>query len=262
MNYILSFLFLFIITISAAQQKAAMKQLKVMSYNIHHANPPSKPGLIDINAIAEVIRSQDPDLVALQEVDVNTGRSGRVNQAEAIAGKLGMHFFFGKAIDHDGGDYGVAILSRYPISEPLVFKLPTDSATKGERRVLATAKITLPEGRAIRFGSTHLDAQSDSVNRDLQIKEIRHISSGIKLPFILAGDLNAHPGTSIIRQLDKKFTRTCEPCAPTIPVINPQKTIDFIAFTHKSPFRIADHKVIQEQYASDHLPVVAVLEIK
>ncbi len=254
-------IFLFFLVLTSVIPASA-QAIKIMSYNIHHANPPSKPGVIDLPSIVEVIRKQDPDLVALQEVDVNTGRSGHLNEAEVIAKALGMKCFFAKAIDHDGGDYGVAILSRYPLRETVVHRLPTDTATKGEPRVLAIATIKIPGGGRIRFASTHLDAQKDSLNRDLQIKEIIRIVSNERLPFILAGDLNAHPGTGIIRQLDQHFTRTCDPCAPTIPVINPKKAIDFIAFRPGLKFNITDHKVIPEQYASDHLPVIAVLEVK
>lgn len=235
--------------------------LRVMAYNIHHCNPPSKPGLIDIDAIAKAIRDQNADLVALQEVDVNTGRSGKFNQAEEIAKKLGMSFFFAKAIDHDGGDYGVAILSKYPTIETKINRLPTQSGTKGEPRVLATVKVTLPDGRIIRFGSTHLDAQKEDTNRELQIEEINRISADEKLPFIIAGDFNAAPGSIVINALDRQFSRSCEPCDFTIPVINPKKTIDFIAFTPKSKFRSKSTYVVPERYASDHLPVLAVLEL-
>ena len=55
--------------------------LKIMSYNIHIGNPPSKPGIIDMKAIIKAIKIENPDLVALQEVDVNTARSGKINQA-------------------------------------------------------------------------------------------------------------------------------------------------------------------------------------
>src|SRR5690348_2217023 len=78
--------------------------LRIMTYNIHHCNPPtkSKTGEIEVDAIARVINSRHPDLVALQEVDVNTKRSGGIDQAAQLAAKTGMHAYFGKAIDHDG----------------------------------------------------------------------------------------------------------------------------------------------------------------
>lgn len=236
--------------------------IRVMAYNIHHANPPSRPDVIDIDAIANAIKAQNPDLVALQEVDVNTLRSGKFNQAEEIAKRLGMSFFFAKAIDHGGGDYGVAILSKYPMSETTIHRLPTEASTKGEPRILATAKITLPDGRMIRFGSTHLDAQGPAINREMQIKEVNRIAALEELPFIIAGDFNATPGSTVIDQLDQTFTRSCQQCEFTIPVINPDKTIDFIAFKPAARFRVHSTTVIPERYASDHLPVLGVLQLQ
>ena len=237
------------------------KQVRVMTYNIHHANPPSKAeaGEIDIDAIAAVIRKENPDLVALQEVDADTRRSGKGNQAELIAEKLGMEAFFGRAIDHEGGYYGVAILSRYPLAETKVTPLPEDAAPASEDRVLATAKVTLPGGVVIRFGSTHLDVVSPE-NREQQVKAINGVAAEGTTPFIVAGDFNAVPGSVAILELDKAFARTCgSDCAPTIPVDKPDRTIDFIAFSKGSPFEVVSQKVIPERYASDHLPVVATL---
>jgi endonuclease/exonuclease/phosphatase family metal-dependent hydrolase len=61
--------------------------IRVMSYNIHHANPPSKAkdSTIDMQAIADVIIKANPDLVALQEVDNRTTRSGvNLNQEQEL----------------------------------------------------------------------------------------------------------------------------------------------------------------------------------
>ena len=244
-----------------AQKSPTKHPLKVMSYNVHICNPPSRPRVTDIDGIVNVIRAQAPDLVALQEIDVHTQRSGPYNQAEEIAGRLNMHFFFAKAIDFSGGSYGVAILSRYPLSETQVHRLPTQEGTNGEPRVLATATVTLPEGTAIRFGSTHLDAQQEPVNRKLQAAEILKIAATQKLPFILAGDFNALPGSEEMTLLNKHFTRTCQSCDPTFPVVNPARTIDYIMFAPAKKFKVLSHEVIQEHYASDHLPVVATLEL-
>lgn len=233
--------------------------LRVMSYNVRHCSPPST-GLIDINATAAAIKNQHPDIVALQEIDVNTKRSGPFNEAEEIAKKLNMNFYFGRTIDYDGGEYGIAILSKYPISESKTFRLPTDTSTKGEPRALITIKVKLPDGKTIRFGCTHLDAQRLPVNRELQIKEIIRISASEKSPFILAGDLNSTPESSVISELDQHFTRTCQPCKPTIPTPNPNKTIDFISFTKASNFKVISQEVIPEAYASDHFPILAILQ--
>ncbi|WP_175491103.1 endonuclease/exonuclease/phosphatase family protein [Pontibacter chinhatensis] len=244
---------------STAVTQEPVTELRVMSYNIHHANPPIRPGVIDLDAIARVIREQNPDLVALQEVDVNTSRSGNINQAVVLAEKLGMNFFFARAIDFGGGEYGVAILSRYPLSETSLVQLPEDAAPEAEDRVLATANVTLPGGKTIRFGSTHLDVQN-AANRLQQVQTINRIAAQEHLPFILAGDFNDLPESAAIAELDKAFTRTCQSdCAPTIPVDVPTRAIDFIAFSKASGFKVVSQQVIPERYASDHLPVVATL---
>src|SRR5690606_41245520 len=73
---------------------------KVLSYTLHHANPPSVPDKIDLEAIAKVINESGADLVGLQEVDVRTIRSGKSsNQAEALGEKTSMTVFFFNGIE-------------------------------------------------------------------------------------------------------------------------------------------------------------------
>lgn len=239
----------------------AKQELRVMSYNIHHANPPSKEGIIDLEAIIKTIKNEDPDLVALQEIDVNTQRSGKGNQAQLIGDAVGMRVFFGKAINFESGEYGVAILSKFPILDSRIFRLPTVAESNGEPRILATIDIELADGRQIRFGSTHLDAQKRDANRLLQVQRIVEIAGKVKMTFVVAGDFNAVPGGAVIDILDKSLKRTCDNCAPTIPAKAPEKAIDFIAFRSDSRILVMEHRVINQAYASDHLPVLAVLGI-
>jgi len=249
-------------SITSDKASGESEYLRVLCYNIHYANPPSKPGVIDLDAIARVINAENPDIVALQEVDVNTGRSGGINEAKLLAEKTGMKaHFFAKAIDHDGGDYGVAILSKFDILESHNYPLPDDRSTNPEPRVLATARIKTPSGFEFIFASTHLEVRREE-NRLLQMEEIGKIANSSDLPMIIAGDFNAKPDSKTIEYVDKIFTRTCDTCPPTIPVINPNRAIDYIAFRPGDRFRVIEHKVIQETYASDHLPVFAILEIK
>lgn len=239
----------------------AKQEFRIMSYNIHHANPPSKKGIIELEAIIETIKAEDPDLVALQEIDADTQRSGKGNQAQLIGDALGMHVFFGKTINFENGEYGVAILSRFPILDSRIYRLPTVAETNGEPRVLATIDIELPDGRQIRFGSTHLDAQKADTNRLVQVQRIVEIAGKVKMPFVVAGDFNAAPGSAVIDILDNGLKRTCDNCAPTIPAKAPKKAIDFIAFRSDSRILVIEHRVIGQAYASDHLPVLSVLGI-
>jgi endonuclease/exonuclease/phosphatase family metal-dependent hydrolase len=241
---------------------AKTSSINVLCYNIHVANPPSVKNKKDLPAIAKVINDVKPDIVFLQEVDVHTNRSGKdVHQAEALAKSTNMTYFFAKGIDHDGGEYGIAILTHYPIIETKRYPLTTIPGTGGEPRTLATALVELPGNKRLLIACTHLDAQRGDSNRLVQIKEVTALLKDQPYPVILAGDLNAPEGSPVINILDQYFTRSCKDCAFTIPVINPRRCIDFISFT-PGKFEVEKHVVIQEQYASDHLPVNAVLRLK
>jgi endonuclease/exonuclease/phosphatase family metal-dependent hydrolase len=232
------------------------QQFKVMTYNIHHCNPPSAGTKIDVEAIARVINAEKPDFVALQEVDVNTERSGKgKNQAQQLAQLTGMHFYFSKAIDHQGGDYGVAVLSRFPIIDSVRYDLPVHADMAEENRTVAAVTVMLPSREKLIFASTHLGLKEP--NRLLQAETLMRHFEKTKLPMILAGDFNAVPESQVITYFDQYFTRTCTVCQPTIPVEKPDKAIDFIMAMKGQRLKSTGTKVIDEQYASDHLPVVA-----
>ncbi|GAB3914064.1 endonuclease/exonuclease/phosphatase family protein [Larkinella knui] len=263
------FLGIFSLTISANADRLASidrpakksKRIKVMTYNIHHCNPPSAGTKIDVEAIARVIRSEKPDLVALQEVDVNTERSGKgVNQAKELARLTGMNCYFSKAIDHQGGDYGVAVLSRFPILDSTRFDLPVDPAIGGEPRTIAAITVEIAKGKKIIFASTHLDLKEP--NRVSQSERIVKHFEKSGLPMILGGDFNAQADSKVMQYLDRNFTRSCQECSPTIPVKNPNRAIDFILYKPDGTFTSPSTRVIDEQYASDHLPVVVELTTK
>lgn len=83
-------------------------ELRVLAYNIHHGE--GMDDAVDLPRIADVIRSEKPDFVALQEVDKGVNRSGKVNQAMVLGELLGMYHNFAKFMDYDGGEYGLARL--------------------------------------------------------------------------------------------------------------------------------------------------------
>ncbi len=87
--------------------------------------------------------------MAFQEVNADTQRSGAGNQAQMIAEKLNMHYFYAKSIDFQGGEYGVAILSKFPMENEKIHRLPTIPKTRGEPRILATAMIKILGGQQL-----------------------------------------------------------------------------------------------------------------
>lgn len=239
-----------------------LERITVMTYNIHHCNPPEKVDVIDVDGIAAVIRNQNANLVAVQEVDVNTIRSGKINQAELLAHKAGYPFhYFGKAMDYGGGQYGLLLLSRYPLSDTQTHVLPKLDSAKEEPRVLVAATVTLSNGKTFKFSCTHLEAYNKD-SRVLQAKEISRITEGSPLPFIVAGDFNAEEGSDVIQIFDEHFTRTCNSCPSTFWEGSETGAIDYIAFRKKESFAVLSHRVVQDKDASDHMPVVADLLLK
>jgi endonuclease/exonuclease/phosphatase family metal-dependent hydrolase len=247
---------------SSASSPEKKSELKIMTYNVHHCNPPSIGDSIDIQAIAKVINAEKPDLVALQEIDVNTLRSGKGNNQAKLLGELtGMKYYFSKAIDHQGGEYGVAVLSRLPILDTIRYQLPIYPDKPEEIRAIAAVKVQLPSGQPLLFASTHLGLKE--ANRLLQAEKIVEHFGENNIPMILGGDFNAIPDSKVIQYLDQYFTRSCvRDCGFTIPVENPNKTIDFIMYKGKDRFTVLETRVINEKYASDHLPVISRLRLK
>lgn len=256
----------FIVGINACSNKPVNSknemQLRFVSYNIHHCNPPAdeKNGKIDVDAVAAVLKEFNADMIALQEVDVYTKRSGNINQAQLLAEKLHMQVVFGKAINYDGGEYGLAILSKYPLNNATVYPLPSDADTTAEPRILFTATVTLHGNHQLIIGNTHLDVKAAG-NRELQATKIVSIANEQKLPFVFAGDWNDHPGSTTLNILDKAFQRTCTTCAVTCPEEGEKGIIDFIAFSHSTHAKTIHHKVIPS-IVSDHYPVFADLKIR
>ncbi len=240
--------------------------LKIMSYNIHHANPPDQPDVIALENIANIINEADPDLVALQEVDKFTNRSGaKINQTRRLASLTNMNGYFAKAMNYDGGEYGVAILSRFKIKDSTNLALPVDSTLEGragEPRALASVKIEMPGGEKIYFGSTHLD-NLHKENRILQLKKILENLPDPDYPIIIAGDFNATPDSKEIQLMRDNFSSTCsDDCKPTVSAVNPTRTIDYVFYKSEAEFNINKYEVLNSKKASDHLPVIVEMQIQ
>lgn len=237
--------------------------IKVMTYNIHHANPPSqKADMIDLDAVVDVILRSNADLIGLQELDSVTSRSNKVFQLKYLADKLGMNYYFGKSIPYQEGGYGVGILSKYPIIEEQTIPLPKDSNLESESRVIAIAKISLSKGNDIIFTVSHWDHTSE-MNRILQAKEIISLSHTFALPVILTGDMNATPESGSVKILKQQFQNASSQNAPTIPNIKLRKKIDYVFFSKDKNISFGNETVITDaHYPSDHLPYVVELHLQ
>lgn len=238
----------------------ASREVTVVTYNVHHANPPSQPKeVIDLDTIAATIRKSGAQLVALQELDSVTVRANKEFQLKLLADKLGMYYYYGKAIPYEGGGYGVGILSKYPLTETRTIMLPKIEGFTGEDRVVALGRVSLPGKKDIWFASTHLDVSKEE-NRVLQTAAIVKLGESLSLPLVIGGDFNATDEKGAIQPLTAFFTDASINKAPTIPNVNPKRRIDYIFFPKTSSFKTVSEQVLMEGfYGSDHLGYKAVL---
>lgn len=239
---------------------AAGPVLRILTYNIHHGA--GMDGKIDLQRTARVIQAARPDLVALQEVDRQSRRAGGVDQAAKLGELTGMNVAFGRAMDFDGGQYGVALLSKFPIGQTRTYALPTDQGF--EPRALLEAQIEPPAGGAkITFLVTHLDQYRNPRQRERQAARILALTSATTgAPRILAGDLNARPDDPALLALLKQWTDpVTETPFFTCPADAPAERIDYVLFRPALRFRLAEARVLDERMASDHRPVLTALEL-
>ena len=233
-------------------------RLRILSYNIHHAE--GVDGKLDVPRIAQVILSVDPDLVALQEVDKNTIRTGKVNQDIELAHLTKMNSVFGSNITFQGGQYGNAILSKFPIIKNKNFLLP--NVDSGEQRGLLQSQIQISNKENVLFFSTHLDHRRSDTERLASAKAINQIISlDNKSPAILAGDFNDVPDSPTLKELGKVWLRTNKKILRTIPASKPSRQIDYIFVQPKERWKIIESQILDEDIASDHRAIFSIIEL-
>ena len=251
---------------SFCNSKQRQEPIKVMSYNIHIATPGSISdfNITDLPAVADVINKEKPDVVFLQEVDRYTIRSNRdSDQAKDLAELTGMHYHFASASYKSEGEQGQAILSKYPIVDAKSFKLPCPEESNGETRSLAIIVVEI-EGVDVAFMTVHLDHRSD-VDRKFQIEQmLEHTKKYDNYPIIFGGDFNMEPDNDNFSLIEKQFSMVTDNHPFTFPQINPRTTIDFILLNKKASelFDVVDYYTVDEQYASDHLPLIMEFKFK
>jgi endonuclease/exonuclease/phosphatase family metal-dependent hydrolase len=236
-----------LLTLTPLELFAEAPRLRVLTYNIHHGEGTDRK--FDLERLAKIIKTVEPDVVAVQEVDRKTRRASGADQAAELGRLTGMHAEFGKAMDYSGGEYGEAILSRHKPTNVKVHALPHGPGREPRAAIAITlaAHDGLPE---LIFIGTHLCHQSNE-DRVAQAKKINDAyPADPKTVAILAGDLNARSDTPPMHEFGKQWT-------DTMPKRN---KIDYVLVRPDDPWRVVEAKVIPEPVASDHDPVLVMLE--
>ncbi|WP_298064836.1 endonuclease/exonuclease/phosphatase family protein [uncultured Rikenella sp.] len=230
-----------------SQAENVPNELRIMTYNVRGGLGMDERR--DYDRAADVIRNHRPDLCALQELDSVTGRNGRTYALGEFAERTGMHGIFAKAIDYDGGAYGIGLLCR---EEPQAVKriaLPG----REEARVLIAAEFPEYVFMATHFSLTEAD----------QLTSIRMIDSIAALypdkAVFLAGDLNFTPDSEPFKALRKSFLPLTDTKQKSWPADTPRDAIDYIwgYIGGERYYRARERGVIDAPYQSDHRPAYA-----
>ncbi len=235
-----------------------------MTFNIHHGKGNDKQ--INLDRIANVIKNGRADIVALNEVDKRYGkRSHFEDQAGMLAEKLNMYHAFSpsirlKSANAEERQYGNGLLSRFPIVNK---KLHAFDFVRGlvEGRSMLETTIKTNE-KHIQVFVTHL-----SLNPFLHRKQTESIMktlSNSEHSSLLMGDWNMRPGSRGWRRVTEELQDTWyvagKGSGHTYSANRPRMRLDYIFAS--SAFRVLETKVVStDPSASDHLPVIATLEL-
>ncbi|MBI0401558.1 endonuclease/exonuclease/phosphatase family protein [Cyclobacterium marinum] len=265
--------YLFSLQILMAQEHRLI--LKVLSYNIHYGI--GMDSQKDLARIAEVINRLNPDIVGLQEVSDSS-------MVGTLAALTGMHGVFGASTEVEPPNlyhllgvevpesqlhYGDGILSRRPFKYLGNTSIPSASSSRYEAMAvdISLAEETGKETE-IRFITTHFDyletvgsiaARKASVG----VIEETYVDGEKQIPTILTGDLNATPKSDVLDLLKQRGWVNTDfgKALYTVPSISPVKQIDYVLVRPENRWKIIDVNVIEEDLASDHLPLLMTLEL-
>lgn len=239
---------------------APKKTLRVMTFNIHVGVGIDKK--LDLQRIADVIMSERPDLVGLQEVDRGVRRTEGKDEIAELAKLTRMDYAFGHNLDYQEGQYGVAILSKFLIQK--IDHRKFENRREAERRGMLRVEVDIG-GRTVDFATTHLDYQRDD-GRLFETEQLLRFLTEIKNPLIVVGDFNDEPSGVAYKLMLTKFEDAwvgsrAKADGLSYPADRPTKRIDYVFYRPGDGVRAKKTWVVKTP-ASDHLPVMAELEIR
>ena len=240
---------------SAVTNDTTAVELSVVSYNIRHGA--GTDDRIDLVRTANTLRALQPEIIGLQEVDRGVARSGGVNQADSLAALLGMRAAFGSFFDYQGGQYGMAILSRFPVARVTPIRLPDGN----EPRIALHVEVVLPGGDTVSVYNVHFDWVANDTLRLAQARTLAAVLDTVSRPYILLGDFNDEPASRTLALFQARALNATKPADDhfTFSSTSPVKEIDFVFTAPAAAWEVQQVRVVHEPVASDHRPVHVLL---
>lgn len=243
---------------ASATTTSQRRDFVVATYNIRHGRGMDE--VVHLTRTGDAIRTLGADIVALQEVDSSVQRSGSVDEPAALGTQLGMQHAYGRFMAYQGGAYGLAILSRFPIRRTHALRLPDGN----EPRVALFAEVELPSRARVLVVNVHFDWVANDSFRVKQVETLAAVLDTVQMPTILLGDFNDVPGTRTLTRWQARFRAAVKPANDhfTFSSTEPVKEIDHILLAPIAAWERAAARVVTDRVTSDHRAVVAVVRLR
>lgn len=233
---------------------SAQGTLRIAAYNIKHGL--GMDSVIDLERVADVLRPLNADVITLQEMDTGVERTSGVDQARVLGDLLGMTPHFGAFMPYQGGEYGMAVLTRLPVLGVDNVRLPDGD----EPRTALSVSVSVG-GRPVSVVGIHFYRTPEE--RRAQAEALDEWLSDVDHPVVLAGDFNSRRGDLVLRALRGAdwFVVDKDGSADTFPADAPAREIDFVMLRPAGAFEVLEHYVVDEAVASDHRPLFVALRL-
>jgi endonuclease/exonuclease/phosphatase family metal-dependent hydrolase len=241
-----------LVSIVAWRTSTPADSITIATYNIRHGRGMDER--VDLVRTAAAIRALGADIVALQEVDRRVQRSGSEDQPAILGELLDMYAAFGGFFPYQGGEYGMALLSRHPLERITPLRLPDGN----EPRIALMAQMLLPSGARVQVVNVHFDWVRDDSLRYRQVEALAAVLDTVSLPVILLGDFNDVPGSRTLQRWQSRFVGLAKPSEDqfTFSSTEPNKEIDHILLAPPSRWEGRSARVVTDTLTSDHRAVV------
>ena len=218
--------------------------LRIATFNIQHGLGPD--GVADAGRLANALAVLDADVLGLQEVDVGTAASQRLDQVRLAADATGLASAFGP-VARSGlrGTYGNALLVRGAISDVEVLGLPTSARRDRRSALLARVEVA---GRILSVVTTHLSVRYEDARSQLEV--VLTALAARPEPRVLLADCNMAPAA--VAPLTEQVGMTLAVGPPTFPAAAPRVQIDHVAASGLTVTAVS----VPTSAVSDHRPLV------
>lgn len=224
--------------------------LEILTWNILHGA--SDEGVLNLEAKGRYISDQAADLVFLQEIDENCGRSNRVDQMAVLGQITGMNAAFGSFMPYQGGRYGLGTLSSLPVRSTRSLRLP-----EGDEPRVALFREVEVLGHRLLTVNVHFNWTREDTSRYSQARALLAELETSDLPMVVAGDFNDVPDSRTMTAFFEAGFEPVEDPGPSWNAQAPSVDIDHILVRSGRGLRLEalGGEVLEERHLSDHRPV-------